>query len=82
LAVKDEYTFDFLDLEEQHSEPELERALAANLRAFLSELGGQFSFIGIQYRLEVGGQEYFMDLLLFIPWLAGTCGDRADDWQL
>ncbi|MFZ9753894.1 MAG: PDDEXK nuclease domain-containing protein [Cyanobium sp.] len=65
LAVKDEYTFDFLDLEEQHSERELERALVANLRAFLSELGGQFSFIGNQYRFEVGGQEYFIDLLLF-----------------
>ena len=65
IAVKDEYTFDFLDLEEQHSERELERALVANLRGFLSELGGQFSFIGNQYRLEVGGQEYFIDLLLF-----------------
>jgi predicted nuclease of restriction endonuclease-like (RecB) superfamily len=65
LAVKDAYTFDFLDLEEQHSERELERALVANLRTFLSELGGQFSFIANQYRLEVGGQEYFIDLLLF-----------------
>lgn len=65
LAVKDTYTFDFLDLEEQHSERELERALVANLRTFLSELGGQFSFIGNQHRLEVGGQEYFIDLLLF-----------------
>jgi predicted nuclease of restriction endonuclease-like (RecB) superfamily len=65
LAVKDSYTFDFLGLEDEHSERELERSLVQNLRSFLSELGGAFAFIGNQYRLEVGGQEYFIDLLLF-----------------
>lgn len=65
LAVKDHYTFDFLELADEHSERELEQALVRNLRAFLSELGGAFAFIGNQYRLEVGGQEYFIDLLLF-----------------
>lgn len=65
LAVKDEYTFDFLELADQHSERELEQALVQNLRSFLAELGGTFAFVGNQYRLEVGGQEYFIDLLLF-----------------
>jgi predicted nuclease of restriction endonuclease-like (RecB) superfamily len=65
LAVKDSYTFDFLDLVDDHSERDLEQALVKNLRAFLSELGGAFAFVGNQYRLEVGGQEYFIDLLLF-----------------
>lgn len=65
LAVKDEYTFDFLDLAEEHSERELERALVANIRRFLAEMGGAFTFVGSQHRLEVGGQEYFIDLLLF-----------------
>ncbi|MEO0395988.1 MAG: PDDEXK nuclease domain-containing protein [Cyanobacteria bacterium P01_A01_bin.137] len=65
LAVKDHYTFDFLELANEHSERELEQALVRNLRAFLSELGGAFAFIGNQYRLVVGGQEYFIDLLLF-----------------
>jgi predicted nuclease of restriction endonuclease-like (RecB) superfamily len=65
LAVKDHYTFDFLDLAEEHSERELERALVNNLRRFLAELGGAFAFIANQHRLEVGGQEYFVDLLLF-----------------
>jgi predicted nuclease of restriction endonuclease-like (RecB) superfamily len=65
LAVKDSYTFDFLDLADDHSERDLEQALVKNLRAFLSELGGAFAFVGNQYRLEVGGQEYFIDLLLF-----------------
>lgn len=65
LAVKDRYTFDFLELADEHSERELEDALVKNLRSFLSELGGAFAFIGNQYRLEVGGQDYFIDLLLF-----------------
>ncbi len=65
LAVKDTYTFDFLELADEHSERELEQALVQNLRRFLSEMGGAFTFIGNQHRLEVGGQEYFIDLLLF-----------------
>jgi len=65
LAVKDHYSFDFLGLAEQHSERELEQALVHNLRGFLSEMGGAFTFVGNQYRLEVGGKEYFIDLLLF-----------------
>lgn len=65
LEVKDHYTFDFLELATEHSERQLEKALVANLRHFLAELGGAFAFIGNQYRLEVGGQEYFIDLLLF-----------------
>lgn len=65
LAVKDHYTFDFLDLSEEHSERELELALVQNLRHFLAEMGGAFTFVGNQYRLKVGGQEYFIDLLLF-----------------
>jgi predicted nuclease of restriction endonuclease-like (RecB) superfamily len=65
LAVKDHYTFDFLGLAEEHSEWDLEQALIKNVRSFLSELGGAFALVGNQYRLEVGGQEYFIDLLLF-----------------
>jgi len=65
LAVKDHYTFDFLELAEEHSERELELALVQNIRRFLSEMGGLFTFIGNQHRLEVGGQEYFIDLMLF-----------------
>lgn len=65
LAVKDHYTFDFLGLAEAHSERELENALVQNLRRFLAEMGGLFTFVGTQHRLEVGGQEYFIDLLLF-----------------
>ena len=65
MAVKDEYAFDFLELGEQHSERELERALIARIEDFLREMGGMFAFMGSQYRLDVEGKEYFIDLLLF-----------------
>ncbi|MDR0557654.1 MAG: DUF1016 domain-containing protein [Treponema sp.] len=65
LAVKDEYTFDFLDLADEHSERQLESALVNNVRAFLLEMWPQFTFIGNQFKLQIGGKEYFIDLLLY-----------------
>ena len=65
LALKDEYTFDLVGLAEEHSEYELEQAIIKNIRAFLMEFGTDFSFIGNEYRLEVDGKEYFIDLLLY-----------------
>jgi predicted nuclease of restriction endonuclease-like (RecB) superfamily len=65
LAVKDEYTFDFLELGEEHAERELERALVSRIEQFLRAMGGLFAFVGSQYRLEVDGREFFIDLLLF-----------------
>ena len=65
LAVKDEYTFDFLELGEEHGEMELERALISKINKFLIEMGGAFAFMGNQYRLEVDGTEFFIDILLY-----------------
>nr|VFJ44789.1 MAG: Predicted nuclease of restriction endonuclease-like (RecB) superfamily, DUF1016 family [Candidatus Kentron sp. FM]VFJ52155.1 MAG: Predicted nuclease of restriction endonuclease-like (RecB) superfamily, DUF1016 family [Candidatus Kentron sp. FM]VFK07633.1 MAG: Predicted nuclease of restriction endonuclease-like (RecB) superfamily, DUF1016 family [Candidatus Kentron sp. FM] len=65
LAVRDEYTFDFLELGQEHGERELERALIARVEDFLRAMGGLFAFMGSQFRLEVAGDEYFIDLLLF-----------------
>lgn len=65
LAVKDEYTFDFLEMGAQHSERELERALVARVEDFLRAMGGVFAFVGSQFRLEVDGREFFIDLLLY-----------------
>lgn len=65
LAVRDEYTFDFLELGEEHGERELERALIARIENFLRAMGGMFAFMGSQYRLEVDGKEFLIDLLLF-----------------
>jgi predicted nuclease of restriction endonuclease-like (RecB) superfamily len=65
LAVKDEYTFDFLELGEEHDEAELEKALIAKINRFLVEMGGSFAFMGNQFRLEIEGNEFFIDILLY-----------------
>lgn len=65
LAVKDEYTFDFLELGEEYNEKELETALMEKIRLFLIEMGGMFCYIGNQYRLQINDKEYFIDLLLY-----------------
>lgn len=65
LAVKDEYIFDFMELSEQHSERELEESLINNMKAFLEEMGGNFAFMGSQYHLNVGGTDFYIDLLLY-----------------
>ncbi|MEO0060347.1 MAG: hypothetical protein RLZZ312_1994 [Bacteroidota bacterium] len=65
LAIKDEYTFDFLNLSNEHSESELEQALIQNIRSFLIELGHNFTFVGNQYKIAVDNNEYFIDLLLY-----------------
>jgi predicted nuclease of restriction endonuclease-like (RecB) superfamily len=65
LAIKDEYTFGFLDLKDDHLEKELERGLMDNIRKFLLEMGSYFTFVGSQYRLEVDEEEYFIDILLY-----------------
>jgi predicted nuclease of restriction endonuclease-like (RecB) superfamily len=65
LAVKDEYNFDFLEIAEDHNEKELELALMKNIRKFLSEMGGDFAFIGNQYRIQVGDEDFYIDLLLY-----------------
>ncbi len=65
LAVKDEYNFDFLEIGEEHNERELEFGLLKNIRKFLSEMGGDFAFIGNQYKVEVGDEDFYIDLLLY-----------------
>lgn len=65
LAVKDEYIFDFMELSEQHTEKELELSLVNNIKSFLEEMGGNFAFMGNQYRINVGGEDFYIDLLLY-----------------
>ena len=65
LAVKDEYIFDFMELSDQHSERELEESLLNNIKAFLEEMGGNFAFMGSQYHINVGGDDFYIDLLLY-----------------
>ncbi len=65
LAIKDHYTFDFLELSEKHTERELEEGLIRNMQQFLLELGGDFAFLGSQYKITVGSQDFYIDLLLY-----------------
>jgi len=63
--IKDPYNFDFLTLRQEAQERELELALLNNIRKFLLELGVGFSFVGSQYRLAVGGDDFYIDLLFY-----------------
>jgi len=65
LAVKDDYVFDFLELNEEHSERQLELSLINSIRKFLVEMGNDFTFVGSQYKIEVDDEQYHVDLLLF-----------------
>lgn len=63
--LKDPYHFSFINAGVDLEERELERALLAHVRDFLLELGVGFALVGSQYRLEVGGQDYRLDLLFY-----------------
>ena len=63
--TKDPYNFDFLTLTEKYNEKELKDALMDNITKFLLELGNGFSFVGREYRLEIGEKENFIDMLFF-----------------
>lgn len=63
--LKDPYTFDFLTLNEEALERDLERGLLEHIRKFLLELGVGFAFVGSQHPLEVGGQDFYLDLLFY-----------------
>ena len=62
---KDSYLVDFLALPEKHSEADLQRGLVAHLRRFIIELGRDFCFVGEQYVLQVGKEDFRIDLLFF-----------------
>jgi predicted nuclease of restriction endonuclease-like (RecB) superfamily len=64
-ALKDPYIFDFLSLTEKYQEKELEAALTGHITKFLLELGAGFAFVGRQYHLQVGDQDFYVDLLFY-----------------
>ena len=63
--TKDPYNFDFITLTNDYQEKELEDALTQNITNFLLELGSGFAFVGRQYKLNVGGDEFKIDLLFY-----------------
>lgn len=64
-ALKDPYIFDFLTLTEPFQERELETALVRHLEKFLLELGQGFAFVGRQYKVGVGDEDFYIDLLFY-----------------
>lgn len=62
---KDPYVFEFLDLPEIHSEKDLESALIQNLQQFILEIGKGFTYMGRQFRLQIGNKDYRTDLLFY-----------------
>jgi predicted nuclease of restriction endonuclease-like (RecB) superfamily len=64
-TLKDPYIFDFLTLAEPFQERELETQLVRHLEKFLLELGQGFAFVGRQYRLDVGDEDFYIDLLFY-----------------
>ena len=64
-ALKDPYIFDFLTLTHPFQERDLETQLVSHLEKFLIELGQGFAFLGRQYRLDVGAEDFYVDLLFY-----------------
>jgi predicted nuclease of restriction endonuclease-like (RecB) superfamily len=64
-ALKDPYHFDFLMLAEDAREREVQKGLLAHIRQFLLELGAGFAFVGENVHLEVGGDDFYLDLLFY-----------------
>ncbi|MFN0291642.1 PDDEXK nuclease domain-containing protein [Pedobacter helvus] len=62
---KDPYVFEFLALPEIHSESDLQQALVKNLQNFILEMGKGFTYMGSEYRLQVGNKDYHTDLLFY-----------------
>ncbi len=64
-SILDTYVLEFLDLPEQFSERSLRKAITDNLKQFILEFGKDFTFIGEEYRIQVGGQDFYIDLLFY-----------------
>ncbi len=64
-TFKDSYVFEFLHLPEPHNESELQRGLVKQMKDFILELGKDFIFIAEEYKLQVGNNDFFIDLLFY-----------------
>jgi len=64
-ALRDNYVLEFLDIPHNHKERELRKAILTNLKDFILEFGKDFSFVGEEYRVQVGNSDFKIDLLFF-----------------
>ena len=63
--ILDTYSLEFLDLPNEFSENDLKNAIIKNLKDFILEVGKDFTFIGDEYRVQVGNHDFFIDLLFY-----------------
>ena len=64
-ALRDSYVLEFLDLPESHKEKDLRKAIVGNLKDFILEFGKDFTFVGEEYRVQVGNTDFNIDLLFY-----------------
>lgn len=64
-SFKDSYIFEFLNLPDEHSESDLQKALIRQMKEFIMELGRDFLFIGEEYKVQVGNSDFYLDLLFY-----------------
>jgi len=65
IVLRDSYVLEFLDLPDRHKEKDLRKAIVSNLKNFILEFGKDFSFVGEEYRVQVGNCDFFIDLLFY-----------------
>ena len=64
-SLRDSYVLEFLDIPDSHSELDLQKAITANIKNVVLEFGKDLSFVGQEYRIQVGNTDFFVDLLFF-----------------
>ena len=64
-ALRDSYILEFLDIPETHKEKELQKSIVTNIRDFILEFGKDFTFVGDEYRIQVGNTDFYIDLLFY-----------------
>lgn len=64
-ALRDSYILEFLDIPENHKEKELRKSIIANIKDFILEFGKDFTFVGEEYRVQVGNEDFYIDLLFY-----------------
>lgn len=61
----DTYSLEFLDLPNQYSEKDLKKAIISNMKDFILEIGKDFTYVGKEYRVKVGNEDFYIDLLFY-----------------
>ncbi len=64
-TIRDKYVFEFLDLPEDYSESDLQKSLVMNFKKFILEIGKDFAYMGEGYRLQIGNEDFYLDLLFY-----------------